>query len=273
MSGTGHQSSADDPDVRTPRHGIGAPGTVPRCETERSVVALFVAHMFPIGHLPVPCSCPQRQLPAPVGEYDRAPGLRFAPHDHPGSDLVTDSDALEAAESRSGSVFFPEARHAEDPLVCSISGGVAACMDPVDPGWSHRFVVRAATPEDGNGAEYSWPPGELFPEGGASCGVPVTLAPGELIDRFGTAEGRVFAPVNTPFTERSLPAALLDSGYHRYRVCAPLPAWRATSAPWFEQPGGGIRLRTTYPTADLLALGYLEDVTWFATPGQAGWSE
>ena len=52
----------------------------------------------------------------------------------------------------------------------------------------------------------------------------------------------------------------MDAGYHRYRVVKVLPVWFTLSAEWFGQPGGGARFRATYPVADLVALGYLEEM-------------
>ncbi len=41
----------------------------------------------------------------------------------------------------------------------------------------------------------------------------------------------------------------------------PLPVWRAVAAPWFAQPGGGMRYRATYSLSDLVGLGYLVELT------------
>ncbi|HYS34085.1 MAG TPA: TNT domain-containing protein, partial [Pseudonocardiaceae bacterium] len=73
--------------------------------------------------------------------------------------------------------------------------------------------------------------------------------------------GRVFSADGTPFARRSLPPDHLAAGYHRYEVTADLPVWRTLSAPWFGQPGGGERYRAVYPAADLMALGYLMEIT------------
>ena len=40
-----------------------------------------------------------------------------------------------------------------------------------------------------------------------------------------------------------------------------LPVWRAVSATWFGQPGGAVRYRTTHSAEELVALGYLADLT------------
>jgi hypothetical protein len=37
--------------------------------------------------------------------------------------------------------------------------------------------------------------------------------------------------------------------------------WRAVSAAWFAQPGGGVRYRATHSAQELVALGHLADIT------------
>jgi hypothetical protein len=208
---------------------------------------LFMVYMFPIGHMPKPSSRPARQLPPPPAEVDYAAGLRFPPHDHPESGLIQPLGVTPAEA--------PAPRAGEDT-------GLVEGYDPLggenERDWDRRFLVRAGTDE--RRAEYAWPPGELFPEGGCDAGEAVVLEPGVVIDRFGTPEGRVFSADRTPFPQRSLPPEHLDAGYRRYRVLAPLPMWQTISAAWFGQAGGGVRYRSVYPAADLVALGYLEAV-------------
>ncbi|WP_446680224.1 WXG100-like domain-containing protein, partial [Amycolatopsis pithecellobii] len=74
---------------------LGAPR-----QERASIVALFLVHMFPIGHLPVATVRPARQLPLPAPELDYAAGLRFPPHDHPRSDLIDSTDALANVRDR-----------------------------------------------------------------------------------------------------------------------------------------------------------------------------
>jgi hypothetical protein len=130
--------------------------------------------------------------------------------------------------------------------------------------WDRRYLVRLGSvtahgisPE---GLEYNWPTSEQYPEGGSVQGEPEVLDEGTVIDRFGTPHGLVFAADGTPFAQRSLPPAHKDAGYRRYRVIQPLPVWRAVSAAWFGQPGGGVRYRTTHSAVELVALGYLEEI-------------
>ncbi|MPY97464.1 MAG: DUF4237 domain-containing protein [Actinophytocola sp.] len=218
-----------------------------------SVVALFLVHMFPIGHLPVPASAPAYQLPPQDDEADFATGLRFPPHDHPQSHLIDPGDPPEPGGGADQAVRGLPAEHPAVADLCDDVPLVAANGED----WHRRFVVA----RDSTRAEYVWPPGELYPEGCCEHGEPIVLPVGTVIDRFGDEHGRVFAADRTSYAARSLPPARLDSGYHRYRVLRELPVWAAESATWFGQPGGGLRYRAVYPVTDLIALGYLAGAT------------
>lgn len=211
--------------------------------------ALFLLHMFPSRTLPAPSTEPAHQLPPPAADNDYAAGLRFEPQDHPDSALVE-----AGAEDRPLLVHGP-GLGADHPKVLALSGGYDPQAGMHEREWDHRFLVRAEPPE------YAWPPGELFPEGGYEEGQAGVLSEGVELDRFGTPEGRVLSELGTPFARRSLPPSLLAAGYHRYRVLRPLPVWLTLSAEWFGQAGSGVRYRTTYPVADLVALGYLMEIS------------
>jgi hypothetical protein len=240
----------------TQRRSIAVPSPTPALPNaspaKRDDVALFLVYLFPIGRLPTVTTRPSRQLPPPPPDTDFAAGLRFPPHDHPDSHLIDDSHPPAGTDAHPGLAADEIAELAEgyDPL-----GG----EQEHERDWDRRFLVRPAT-DDAN-AEYAWPPGELFPEGGCADGEPIVLPEGTVLDRFGTSEGRVFSADGTPFARRSLPPDHLAAGYHRYEVTADLPVWRTLSAPWFGQPGGGERYRAVYPAADLMALGYLMEIT------------
>ncbi|MEU0464769.1 TNT domain-containing protein [Amycolatopsis sp. NPDC006131] len=235
-----------------PAPRVPEPMGAPRQERE-TIVALFRVHMFPIGHLPVATDKPARQLPAPPCEVDYAPGLRFPPHDHPRSDLIRTDDALAKVQAGYGRRPSPAGTPPAEVL---------AGYDPLgglhERDWDRRFLAgkRREVPE------YAWPPGELYPEGGTAEGEPEVLAEGAVLDRFGDPRGRVFAPDGTPFARRSLPPPVRDAGYRRYRVLRDVPVWRAVSAPWFGQPGGGERYRAVYSADELVTLGYLADITF-----------
>ncbi|MEV4319317.1 TNT domain-containing protein [Actinocrispum sp. NPDC049592] len=217
-------------------------------QDQETILAIWLVRMFPLGHMPVARDRPARQLPPPSQEYDYAPGMRFEPHDHPSSGLI------EAVRGTARPVE-PE----EDAIV----DGLAVGYDPLggqhERDWDRRFVVRAGSGRDTLDIEYAWPPAELYPEGGIAPGEAEILPPGTIIDRFGTEEGRVFAAESTAFSRRSLPPSHLRAGYRRYRVARALPVWKGFSAAWFAQSGGGVRYRTVYPAADLVAFGYLTE--------------
>lgn len=224
-------------------------------------LAMFWVHMFPIGHMPVADDRPARQLPAPPPELDYAPGLRFPPGDHPQANLV--DSAERRAALRAGVPPLEPNEAGEAPA------GLTDGYDPLggenERDWDRRYLVRfgsvTAHGISRDGVEFAWPPGEQYPEGGSADGEAEVLDADTEIDRFGRWEGRVFAAAGTPFAQRALPPAHLEIGYRRYRVLRPLPVWRAVSAAWFAQPGGGLRYRTTHSTQELIALGYLADIT------------
>ncbi|MGW4112063.1 TNT domain-containing protein [Actinosynnema sp. NPDC004786] len=241
-----------------------------------AAAAAFLLHMFPGGMLPPPGATPARQLPPPSEDEAFAAGLRFPPQGHPDGHLV-DTSAQLGLDLRAGGrdglrsrLSGAEPTASADPVPAvnrpRLALGPGGAPDPAlleghDPlagmherDWDRRFLVRADPPE------YAWPPGELFPEGGYEEGRPGVLAVGVELDRFGGPEGRVLSQLGTPFAERSLPPALVGAGYHRYRVVRVLPVWFTLSAEWFGQPGGGVRYRATHPVADLVALGYLEEM-------------
>ncbi|TWP48308.1 DUF4237 domain-containing protein [Lentzea tibetensis] len=207
----------------------------------------FLALVYPLGQVPKLSRRPVRQLPPPPEEVDFAAGQRFAPQDHPESGLVDTSFADRPEQT--------EGLAQEHPAVQALLDGYDPLGGAHEHDWERRFLVRAEP------VEYAWPPAELFPEGGYEEGRPEVLDEGAVLDRFGSAEGRVLSQAGTPFAQRSLPPHALDEGYHQYKVLRALPVWRTVSAPWFGQPGGGARYRTTYPVADLVALGYLMEIT------------
>jgi hypothetical protein len=221
-------------------------------------VLAFVLHQFPIGHMPVAASHPSRQLPPPPAG-DPAAGLRFPPQDHPRSGVVSDADAL--ARVRSGDA---QAAVTEVPLVRDdVPEEVVAAHEPFgdlsESDWEREF--RLDTGKTHGSRHYRWPSLAGLPEGGVEPGEPVVLEPDTVVDGFGDGSGRVVAPERTAFAQRCLPPEHRERDYRRYRVMRRLPVWQAVAAPWFAQPGGGVRYRTTYALSELVALGYLVELT------------
>ena len=255
--GKGLAVSAMPPGPQAVAQVAGA--VLPPREQRDDPTFLFWVHMFPIGHMPVKSERPARQLPPPPVEVDFAAGLRFPPGDHPGHGQIqaTPADRIP--------VPHKEGLPAEDPQVQQLAEGHDPLGGQHEREWDRRYLVRlgsvTAQGVSAAGREYAWPPGESYPEGGTAEGEPEVLAEGTVIDRFGSPRGRVFSAAGTAFANRSLPPEHLTAGYRRYRVVKPMPVWRAVSAAWFGQPGGGERYRATYSAIELVALGYLEDCT------------
>jgi hypothetical protein len=216
------------------------------------------------GYPPAPPSHPAEAVAAGYAPAPNEPA--YAPHEPVQAQATPSQDpAAEAKTVPSMRPVTPSAGlTADHPTVQALLDN----HDPLGGGnerdWDRRYLVRLGSvtahgisPE---GLEYNWPTSEQYPEGGSAAGEPETLQEGTVIDRFGDPHGRVFAADGTPFAQRSLPPAHKDLGYRRYQVTKPLPVWRAVSAAWFGQPGGGVRYRTTHSAAELVALGYLEEI-------------
>jgi hypothetical protein len=208
------------------------------------LVAFFYGHLFPRSTVPKRSARPIEQVEQPEAETAATTGLRFPPQDHPHANLIS----TRWAQPQSAR----EPLGPDHPVVREITEGHDPQAGMHERDWDAKF-----TSETG----HVWPPSELFPEGGYVAGRPEVLDAGTELDRFGTPEGRVLSTRGTKYTARSLPPDLLDQGYRRYVVRQPLPVWRTISAEWFGQPGGGSRYRTTFPVADLVALGYLMELT------------
>jgi nicrotizing toxin Mtb-like protein len=211
------------------------------------VVGFFYFRAFPSGTNPQPSTRPIRQVDASAVEVDHVDGLRFPPQDHPHADLVRTTTSLPHRA--------PVALGPDHLLVRALTDGYDPQAGLHEREWDARFE-RTADPLD-----HVWPPANVFPEGGYEAGRPDVLPAGTEVDRFGTPEGRVLSAAGTKFAARSLPPVDLAAGYRRYVTTQPLPVWRTISAGWFGQPGGGTRYRTTYPVADLVALGYLMELS------------
>lgn len=210
--------------------------------TAAAVGSWFMAIFVSAGQAPRLAPKPARQLPAPAPEDPQRVIPRFAPQDHPRADLV-DTSFPQAAEQSEG-------LGKDHPVVQELLAGYDPLAGMHERDWASLFENEDGTPR--------WP---VEREGGYEDSLPEVLKAGAEIDRFGTPEGRVLSVAGTPFKERSLPPQAADEGYRRYRVTRDLPVHRTISAPWFGQPGGGARYRTTYPVADLVALGYLTEIT------------
>ncbi|HEX8868175.1 MAG TPA: glycohydrolase toxin TNT-related protein, partial [Lentzea sp.] len=260
----GHQSGSltDRLDNREHNQALsGVPGVAfdvaRHTYTAAAAGSWFMAIFLSTGKAPRLAPKPARQLPAPKHQPDQQPIPRFAPQDHPQADLVVASAGRPedpTASDPSTTSDLPEAHSdglgKDHPTVQALLTGYDALAGMHERDWSALFEDEDGTPR--------WP---VEREGGYEDSQPEILKAGAELDRFGSEEGRVLAKAGTPFAHRSLPPQAADEGYRRYRVNHDLPVHRTISAPWFGQPGGGSRYRTTYPVADLVALGYLTEIT------------
>lgn len=88
------------------------------------------------------------------------------------------------------------------------------------------------------------------------------LRPGDtLVDRYGKSTGNFLSPIGTPFEERALPASFKNKEYHKYMVKDSFRVKESITAPWFDQPGGGIQYMTGEIIGELVDKGYLEEVS------------
>ena len=232
---------APEPQQRPLRHG-------PR----NADVVAFVLHQFPIGYMPVAADQASRQLPR---HETSDHGGHFPPQDHPDAGLVVDTDAVRRAQS---TAVYEDARRnrAERAEPGRLQDELLDGYDPLgelgELDWERRYEIREA-----DRLAHRWPPPDEAPE---PCEAAV-LEPDTVIDLLGSGDGRLFWADATPFAHRSLPPAHAERAHRRYRLLRPLPVWRSVAAPWFEQPGGGVRYRTTHSAHDLVGLGYLVELT------------
>lgn len=105
---------------------------------------------------------------------------------------------------------------------------------------------------------YRFPPRDGF----ARAPRTVRLAPGTMLDRFGHPGGRFLAPADASYMGRSVPYDRFKMSYHRYTVVRPLRVAAGISAPWFDQPGGGVQYKTGKPVQQLIDAGVLQEVGW-----------
>jgi hypothetical protein len=94
---------------------------------------------------------------------------------------------------------------------------------------------------------WRYPPsdGYLIGPGGRPLITRTSLAPGQLMDRYGSEFGQFLAPMGTPYASRAIPPQSLVStpagycNYRAYRVLRPFTVDSGPIASWFAQPGFG----------------------------------
>ena len=84
-----------------------------------------------------------------------------------------------------------------------------------------------------------WPPNNGAVKGTEEV---ITMKPGEKFGRIGSPDGKYTAPPGTSPDKLSLAPGTDTSLYTEYVVVKEIPnVNRATVAPWFDKPGGGIQ--------------------------------
>lgn len=102
----------------------------------------------------------------------------------------------------------------------------------------------------------NWPPGD----GSQGDTSEITLAPGTLIDRFGSDGGAYFSPKGTPYAQRALPYICDLRAYRVFRVEKSLAVTSGTIKPWFDQAGLGLQYKAKRSVGDLLKDGSIVEV-------------
>ena len=99
-----------------------------------------------------------------------------------------------------------------------------------------------------------------WPDNDGFTGTPskTTLQPGTKIDRYGSTSGKFVAPEGTPYGQRALPPGAESSPYNSYEVIKPFEVNSGTTAPWFDQPGGGTQYQTPMSMQDLIDQGFIK---------------
>ncbi len=100
------------------------------------------------------------------------------------------------------------------------------------------------------------------PNGGFASSSKGTIAPGEIIDRYGKALGYFAGKPGASVSERGMPPGSEVLEYHKYEVLKPLPATIGPAAPVpaFGAGGGATQYRLQRPVSDLIRAGYLREV-------------
>lgn len=111
-----------------------------------------------------------------------------------------------------------------------------------------RFVAQRDLP---------WPPNGGFASSSAG-----TIAPGEIIDRYGPPLGYFAAKPGATVSERGMPRGSEALEYHKYEVLKPIPAriGPASRVPEFGAEGGATQYRLQRPVSDLVRAGYLREI-------------
>ena len=89
----------------------------------------------------------------------------------------------------------------------------------------------------------------------------IVLKAGTQIDRYGTEDGFFTSPVNTPYEQRSCAPGSDQKPYHQYKVLKAIEGVnQGITAPWFDEPGGGLQYEMPVTIRELVEEGYLKRI-------------
>ena len=107
--------------------------------------------------------------------------------------------------------------------------------------------------------EIVWPPNDGAVEGTTEQ---IVLPAGTRIDRYGSEDGFFTSPAGTPYEQRSCAPGSDQKPYHQYEVLKPIEGVvQGVTAPWFDEPGGGLQYMMPMSIQELLDQGYLKSIT------------
>jgi len=177
------------------------------------------------------------------------------------STVARDAPSAEAQEPSEGLTTWDklQARRA-DPK----EGKLLEGYNPYPLGTADQLTEKYWDPtaRDGQGS-WSHPSHDGFVVGTET---PTVLQSGQVLDRFGEPYGHFISPDGTPYANRSLPPDSIaqpdgESNHHRYEVLDSFSATGGETAPYYDQPGGGIQFKTDQSVSWLLDNGYIREIT------------
>lgn len=210
------------------------------------------------------------------------------------SGAATAAQAAPAATAQAASAALAQAAHAAgtEPYACSaayfdgnslLGPQDLPTLGPVGrqlPGYQRTGdqAPDAFLAKFRNGSGWIYPPDNGYVIiGGKPVEWVSSLHPGQDIDRYGSVYGSFLAPAGTPYADRSIPPASLEStpaascNYHDYEILKRFDVDAGPIAGWFDQPGGGLQYQLDgrlIPGAPaqlnvqwLLQNGYLQEIT------------
>ncbi len=101
-----------------------------------------------------------------------------------------------------------------------------------------------------------WPSNNGFVAGASER---YTLFPGQLVDRYGSAQGTFGAEFGTSYRARALKPGSDSAPYHAYEVTQPIEVIAGPARAWFGYEGGGIQYKFDESFRNLLGRGVLRE--------------